>query len=232
MGRSFFAAADLRRYAPPILFRLGEKECAVHGGRKSRLVQTCPSGQVWGCERLIASFPQACPVPSRCAVTRLATHAYAASCDAFSNSEGAFQSALLLFPLPLRGGSFQRGGRSPLFVSFEGVVQEGETEIPLLACLLDRARPVFSTGRKWGVHCPPPPRCHSPLPAGKLVQRNIVKIRQGNERRKLRFPQAPFIVLIPTQAQSRPGCNLRLRQPSLFSQLKKVFMELHTASFY
>ena len=51
-------------------------------------------------------------------------------------------------------GSFQRGGRSPLFVSFEGEVQEGETEIPLLACLLDRARPVFSTGRKWGAHMP------------------------------------------------------------------------------
>ena len=140
--------------APPILFRLGEKECAVHGGRKSRFVQTCPFGQVWGCGRLIASFPQACQAPSGCAVTRLATHAYAASCDAFSNSEGAFQSALLLFPLPLRWGCFQRGGRSPLFVSFEGEVQEGETEIPLLACLLDRARPVFSTGRKWGVHYP------------------------------------------------------------------------------
>ena len=26
--------------APPILFRLGEKECAVHGGRKSRCAQS------------------------------------------------------------------------------------------------------------------------------------------------------------------------------------------------
>ena len=68
--------------------------------------------------------------------------------------QGACQCVQLLFPLPLRGGSFQRGGRSPLFVSFEGEVQEGETEIPLLACLLDRARPVFSTGRKWGAHMP------------------------------------------------------------------------------
>ena len=55
--------------------------------------------------------------------------------------QGACQCVQLLFPLPLRGGSFQRGGRIPLFVSFEGEVQEGETEIPLLACLLDRARP-------------------------------------------------------------------------------------------
>ena len=52
------------------------------------------------------------------------------------------------------GVCFQRGGRSPLFWSFSGVVWRGNHEIPLLACLLDRARPVFSTGRKWGVHCP------------------------------------------------------------------------------
>ena len=129
-------------------------------------------------------------------------------------------------------GSFQRGGRSPRFVSFEGEVQEGETEIPLLACLLDRARPVFSTGRKWGVHCPPPPRCHLPLPAGKLVQRDVIKIRQGNQSRQLRFPQSPFIVLISPQAQACSCGDLRLCQPSLFSQLKKVFMELHIASFY
>ena len=69
-------------------------------------------------------------------------------------TRGACRHALLLFPLPLRWGCFQRGGRSPLFWSFEGEVQEGETEIPLLACLLDRARPVFSTGRKWGAHMP------------------------------------------------------------------------------
>ena len=218
--------------APPILFRLGEKECAVHGGRKSRFVQTCPFGQVWGCGRLKASFPQSCHASSKCAETRLPTRAYAASCHVCANSEGACQSVLLLAPLPLRGGSFQRGGRSPRFVSFEGEVQEGETEIPLLACLLDRARPVFSTGRKWGVHCPPPPRCHLPLPAGKLVQRDVIKIRQGNQSRQLRFPQSPFIVLISPQAQACSCGDLRLCQPSLFSQLKKVFMELHIASFY
>ena len=34
--------------APPILFRLAEKECAVHGGRKRRFVsKSCPFGQVW-----------------------------------------------------------------------------------------------------------------------------------------------------------------------------------------
>ena len=138
--------------APPIFFFLKKKTGRARSKRKTLFVQTCPSGQVWGCGRLIASFPQICPAPSECAATRLATHAYAASCDASSNSEGACQCVPLLFPLPLPGMDSKGRGRSPRFVSFEGEVQEGETEIPLLACLLDRARPVFSTGRKWGVH--------------------------------------------------------------------------------
>ena len=106
--------------ALPILFRLGEKECAVHGGRKSRLVQTCPSGQVWGCERLIASFPQICPVSSRCAVTRLATHAYAASCHVSSNSRVLVETPYL-WPRCRSVGMDSKGrGRSPFLL----VVQE------------------------------------------------------------------------------------------------------------
>ena len=69
---------------------------------------------------------------------------------------------LLLFPRsPLRlalpgtkpreGNPKGRAAARP-FVSVQGEVQEGEIEIPLLPCLLDRARPVFSTGRKWGAH--------------------------------------------------------------------------------
>ena len=129
------------------------------------------------------------------------------------------------------GGCFQRGGRSPLFVSFEGVVQEGETEIPLLACLLDRARPVFSTGRKWGVHCPPPPRCHLPLPAGKLVQRDVIKIRQGNQSRQLRFSKSQFIVLIGTPADSDFLRNSPLCEFVRRSQLKKMFRKCHFSLF-
>ena len=113
--------------APPILFRLGEKECAVHGGRKSRLVQTCPSGQVWGCERLIASFPQIYPVSSRCAVTRLATHAYAASCDVTSHSGVLVNAPCFSSRCRSRGWIPKEGAAAPSFWSFRKGVQ-GETQ--------------------------------------------------------------------------------------------------------
>ena len=74
-------------------------------------------------------------------------------------TRGACRHALLLFPLPLRWGCFQRGGRSPLFWSFEGEVQEGESRNPPPMSLFDRARPFLSPREKWGRICPPPSRC-------------------------------------------------------------------------
>ena len=114
-------SADLRwRDAPPILFRLGEKECAVHGGRKSRLVQTCPSGQVWGCERLIASFPQICPAPSRCAVTLLSTHVYAASCDVISHSRVLVNASSFSSRCRSVGGVSKEGAAAPSLCRLKG----------------------------------------------------------------------------------------------------------------
>ena len=41
MGWIFSAAARQGAFEPPFSFRLGEKKTAVHGQKKSRLVQTC-----------------------------------------------------------------------------------------------------------------------------------------------------------------------------------------------
>ena len=137
--------------APPIFFFLKKKTGRARSKRKTLFVQTCPSGQVWGCGRLIASFPQACPVPSGCAVTRLATHAYAASCDASSNSEGASQSVQLLFPLLLHGDGFQRKGPQPLPSGRSGKGSRGKPSrkgFPLASLW---GRPV-SLGERNGSH--------------------------------------------------------------------------------
>ena len=84
-----------------------------------------------GMRRLIASFPQICPVPSRCAVARLATHAYAASCDASSNSEGACQSVQFLFPLPLRRGWIPKeGAAAPSLCRLKGRSRRGRPKSP------------------------------------------------------------------------------------------------------
>jgi len=127
-GRSFLLPANWQvALAPPILFRLGEKECAVHGGRKSRLVQTCPCGQVWGCGRLIASFPQICPVSSRCAATRLSIHAYAASCAVAPHSRVLVKAFNFSSRCRSRGWIPKEGATAPSFWSFRKGVQ-GETQ--------------------------------------------------------------------------------------------------------
>ena len=146
-------SADLRwRDAPPIFFGLAKENgpCTVQKKNAFRpnLPVRASLGMRTADSQLSADLPSSIQVRCNAPV-------HPRLCRKLRRNisfQGACQCVQLLFPLPLRGGSFQRGGRSPLFVSFEGEVQEGETEIPLLACLLDRARPVFSTGRKWGVH--------------------------------------------------------------------------------
>ena len=96
--------------------------------KKKPLGPNLPVRASLGMRRLIASFPQIYPVSSRCAVTRLSTHAYAASCHVSSNSRVLVETPYLWPRCRSVGGSFQRGGRSPLFVSFEGEVQEGENQ--------------------------------------------------------------------------------------------------------
>ena len=135
-------SADLRwRDAPPIFFGLAKENgpCTVQKKNAFRpnLPVRASLGMRTADSQLSADLPSSIQVRCNAPV-------HPRLCRKLRRNisfQGACQCVQLLFPLPLRGGSFQRGGRSPLFVSFEGEVQEGETEIPLLACLLDRARP-------------------------------------------------------------------------------------------
>ena len=83
----------------------------------------------------------------------------------FRKFQGAYRSALLLAPLPLRWGCFQRGGRSPLFRSFEGVVWRGNHEIPL-QCLSLTGRGRFSLQERNGGASAQPSSWLSPILRG------------------------------------------------------------------
>ena len=106
--------------APPIFFFLKKKTGRARSKRKTLFVQTCPSGQVWGCGRLIASFPQICPVPSGCAATLLSTHAYAASCDASSNSVVPVKAFHFSSRCRSVGGVSKEGGAAPALCRLKG----------------------------------------------------------------------------------------------------------------
>ena len=116
--------------------------------RKTLFVQTCPSGQVWGCERLIASFPQIYPVPSRCAVTRLSTHAYAASCDVAFHSRVLVKAPCFSSRCRSRGWIPKEGAAAPSFWSFRKGVQ-GETQPKGFPPGLSLGATRFSRREKW-----------------------------------------------------------------------------------
>ena len=113
-----------------------------------------------------------------------------------------------------------------------------------------RARPK----RKWGVHCPAgnpavspgrlitaptlpqgsggnPAGGHTgpplPFPADQLIQRQVVEVRQGNERRQGRFPQTQLIVLIGAPTDPNFRRKSLLAQVPCGSQLKKMFRKCH-----
>ena len=117
--------------------------------KKKPLGPNLPVRASLGMRRLIANFPQSCHVLSECAATRLSTHAYAASCDASSNSEGACQSVQFLFPLPLRRGWIPKeGAAAPSFWSFRKGVQ-GETQPKGFPPGLSLGATRFSRREKW-----------------------------------------------------------------------------------
>ena len=92
--------------ALPILFRLGEKECAVHGGRKSRLVPKSCLAAGLGKN---GGFSKKAP-DIRCLVYGLgAGRSFAIPTSGQPATKRGnvswvlIELALLLFPLPLRG---------------------------------------------------------------------------------------------------------------------------------
>ena len=106
--------------APPIFFFLKKKTGRARSKRKTLFVQTCPSGQVWGCGRLIASFPQICPVPSGCAETLLSNYAYAASCDVTSHSRVLIEATYLWPRCCSVGGVSKEGAAAPALCRLKG----------------------------------------------------------------------------------------------------------------
>ena len=102
------------------------RRCAAHLGRpctvqkKNAFRPNLPVLASLGMRRLIASFPQIYPVSSRCAVTRLSTHAYAASCHVSSNSRVLVETPYLWPRCRSMGMDSKGRGRSPFLL----VVQE------------------------------------------------------------------------------------------------------------
>ena len=140
-----FAARGMR---PPFSLVLPKKTGRARSKRKTLFVQTCPSGQVWGCERLIASFPQICPAPSECAATRLATHAYAASCDVAFHSRVLVKAPCFSSRCRSRGWIPKEGAAAPSFWSFRKGVQ-GETQPKGFPPGLSLGATRFSRREKW-----------------------------------------------------------------------------------
>ena len=88
--------------------------------KKKPLCPNLPGRASLGMRRLIASFPQIYPVSSRCAVTRLSTYAYAASCHVSSNSRVLVETPYLWPRCRSMGMDSKGRGRSPFLL----VVQE------------------------------------------------------------------------------------------------------------
>ena len=95
--------------------------------KKKPLGPNLPVRASLGMRRLIASFPQICPAPSECAATRLATHAYAASCDVTSHSGVLVNAPCFSSRCRSRGWIPKEGAAAPSFWSFRKGVQ-GETQ--------------------------------------------------------------------------------------------------------
>ena len=83
--------------------------------------------------------------------------------------------------------------------------------------------PHGSGGNPAGGHTGPP----LPFPADQLIQRQIVEVRQGNERRQGRFPQTQLIVLIGAPTDPNFRRKSLLAQVPCGSQLKKMFRKCH-----
>ena len=110
-----------------------------------------PNLPVWaslGMRRLIASFPQICPAPSECAATRLATHAYAASCAVTSHSGVLVNAPCFSSRCRSRGWIPKEGAAAPSFWSFRTGVQ-GETQPKGFPPGLSLGATRFSRREKW-----------------------------------------------------------------------------------
>ena len=191
MGMDGAAQTCAGEMHPPFSLVLPKKTGRARSKRKTLFVQTCPSGQVWGCERLIASFPQICPAPSRCAVTLLSTHVYAASCDVISHSRVLVNASSFSSRCRSVGGVSKEGAAAPSLCRLKGRSRRGRPKSPSWRVFWTVHGPFSPRGENGG--CILPSHHHGrplPLPAGKLVQRNIVKIRQGDQCRQLRFSKS------------------------------------------
>ena len=130
MGMDGAAQTCAGEMHPPFSLVLPKKTGRARSKRKTLFVQTCPSGQVWGCERLIASFPQICPAPSRCAVTLLSTHVYAASCDVISHSRVLVNASSFSSRCRSVGGVSKEGAAAPSLCRLKGRSRRGRPKSP------------------------------------------------------------------------------------------------------
>jgi len=155
MGWIFSAAARQGSFEPPFSFRLGEKKMAVHGQKKSRLVQTCTK-----CLS-IAVCTSVSLYPATDALTlhpRRALRAHAVLTVALSTSPGGVSkgegrsaavcaSALYGCGVPLAGGPVYLRAKSRPFRA---------------VALRNAPAGAVSTGRKRGAHSRTARRCKAP----------------------------------------------------------------------
>ena len=127
----FFAAADLRRGGcTPHSFSSWRKRMRRARWKKKPLGPNLPVRASLGMRRLIASFPQICPVPSGCAVTRLATHAYAASCAVASHSRVFVKAFSFSSRCRSAGGVSKEGAAAPSLCRLKGRSRRGRPKSP------------------------------------------------------------------------------------------------------
>ena len=134
--------------APPHSFSSWRKRMRRARWKKKPLGPNLPVRASLGMRRLIASFPQICPVPSGCAATRLATHAYAASCDVTSHSGVLVNAPCFSSRCRSRGWIPKEGAAAPSFWSFRKGVQ-GETQPKGFPLGLSLGATRFSRREKW-----------------------------------------------------------------------------------
>ena len=116
--------------APPHSFSSWRKRMRRARWKKKSLGPNLPVRASLGMRRLIASFPQICPVPSECAIPRQSSSLQAASCNAFSNSGVLVETPYLWPRCRSVGGVSKEGAAAPSLCRLKGWSRRGRPKSP------------------------------------------------------------------------------------------------------
>ena len=144
---------------PPFSFVLPKENAPCTVEKKSASSKLARAGKFG--DATVESHGRIKPVRAHPSALYLGNHpAFKPQVVAWFPTRGACRHALLLFPLPLRWGCFQRGGRSPSLCRVKGRSRRGRPKSPSWRVFWTVHGPFSPRGENGGRICPPPSRCH------------------------------------------------------------------------